>query len=251
MNKSDIGTILEPEINKGFSSEDIFFSLMALLILTTVFIGFARTYFLAGIFTAPLPAPIIHIHAVVFTTWILLLITQITLVSTNNVDIHRKLGIAGFVLALLVVVIGILAATNSLSRGFQPHGLPIDSKTFYIVPLSDILIFGTLIFFAYRARFKPANHKRLILIATIALMGAPTGRPPFAALTHHPHMDGVICWIFLLLVIGYDLWSTRKIKKVTIFAALLIIIVEQIRLPIGGTNAWHSFVAWVLSLPHM
>src|ERR1700722_11750279 len=39
-----------------------FFSSMALLMLATVFLGFARTYYLVGIFRAPLPSLIIHLH---------------------------------------------------------------------------------------------------------------------------------------------------------------------------------------------
>jgi hypothetical protein len=92
---------------------------MALLILGTVFLGFAKTYFLAGVFRAPLRNLLIHMHGAAFTSW-MLLITQILLVSVSRVDIHRKLGIAGFCLACLMVVLGTLAATNMLARGEPP-----------------------------------------------------------------------------------------------------------------------------------
>src|SRR5713101_4669261 len=206
-------------------SDDFFFAGMALLILVTVLVGFARTYFLAGIFRAPLPSIIIHIHGVVFSCWILLLIAQVSLVSAGRVDIHRKLGLFGFGLACLMIIMGVLAASNSLARGFSPPGSGIDPKTFYAIPISDILIFSTLIFFAYRARSNPPAHKRLILIATIALMDAPTGRPPFAAITGHPYMDGVFVMLFLLLVVGYDLWSTHKVQRATIWAGLFVVVV--------------------------
>ena len=39
--------------NHGY--ENLFFSSMAAVFLVTVFIGFARTYYLAGLFQAPLP----------------------------------------------------------------------------------------------------------------------------------------------------------------------------------------------------
>ncbi len=226
-------------------SDDVFFSGMALLILATVLVGFARTYFLAGVFRAPLPSVIVHIHGAVFSSWILLLIAQVSLVSAGRVDIHRRLGLVGFGLACLMVIMGFWAATNSLARGFAPPGSGIDPKTFYAIPLSDMLMFSTLIFFAYRARFSPSSHKRLILIATIALMDAPTGRPPFAAITGHPYMDGAFVWLFLLLVVAYDLWSTRKVHRATIWAGLFVIIIEQLRFPIGMTGAWHSLAAWV------
>ena len=77
---------------------------MALLILGTVFLGFAHSYYLAGIFRAPLPSLIVHINGAVFSCWILLFITQICLVSAGRVDIHRRLGLVGFLLACLLVV---------------------------------------------------------------------------------------------------------------------------------------------------
>ncbi len=126
---------------------------MALLMLATVFIGFARTYYLAGVFHAPLPSLIIHLHGAAFTCWILLLVTQASLASAGRVDIHRRLGIAGMLLACLMVIVGVLAATDLLVRGTGPPGR--DPQFFYIIPLTDMLIFGTLIFFAFRARSNP------------------------------------------------------------------------------------------------
>src|SRR5260370_940537 len=101
----------------GRRYDHLFFSAMALLMLATVFAGFARTYYLAGVFHAPLPNRIIHVHGAVFTCWILLLVTQVSLVSAGRVDIHRRLGIAGVVLACLMVIVGVLAANDLLMRG--------------------------------------------------------------------------------------------------------------------------------------
>src|SRR5467141_3375498 len=147
----------------GCRYDHLFFSAMALLILATVFVGFAPTYYLAGMFHAPLPSLIIHLHGAAVTCWILLLVTQTSLVSAGRVDIHRRLGIAGFLLACLMVILGVLAATDGLVRQAGPAGR--DPQFFYIIPLTDMLIFATLIFFAFRARSNPPAHKRLILVA--------------------------------------------------------------------------------------
>jgi hypothetical protein len=228
--------------------DNYFFSGMALLILATVLVGFARTYFLAGVFRAPLPSLIIHIHGAVFSSWILLLIAQTALVTAGRVDIHRRLGLLGFGLACLMVTLGVLAATNSLARGFSPPGSPFDPKTFYAIPIVDMLVFATLVFFAYRARFNPAAHKRLILIATISLMDAPTGRPPFAAITAHPFLGSTFVAIFLLLLVAYDLWSTRKVHRATLFAGLFVLIAQQLQVPLGNTAAWHTVATWAQTL---
>lgn len=59
---------------RGF--EHVFFASMALVMLVTVFVAFAHTYYLAGLFPAPLPSPITYIHGAVFSTWLLLLVAQ-------------------------------------------------------------------------------------------------------------------------------------------------------------------------------
>jgi hypothetical protein len=228
--------------------DNYFFSAMALLILATVFVGFARTYFLAGVLRAPLPSLIIHIHGAVFSSWILLLIAQISLVSAGRVDIHRRLGLAGFGLACLMVILGVLAASNALDRNFAPPGSPFDPKTFYAIPIGDMVIFATLVFFAFRARFNPSAHKRLILIATFALLDAPTGRPPFTVITARPFFDSVFVWAFLLLLVAYDLWSMRKVHRATIWAGAFVVVMEQLRVPIGNTAVWHTFATWAQTL---
>jgi hypothetical protein len=154
--------------------DHVFFSGTA--VAGTVFVGFARTYYLAGVFHAPLPSLIIHLRGSVFSCWILLLVAQTSLVSAGRVDLHRRLGIAGFLLACLMVVMGVLAATDTLLRNGGPPGG--DPQAFYIVPMTDMVIFATLIFFAFRSRSNSATHKRLILIATIGLSIAAIARWP-------------------------------------------------------------------------
>src|ERR1041385_1012392 len=108
---------------------------MALLFFATVFLGFAPTYYLARGVQASPPRLIIHLHGAAFSCWILLLVTQTSLVSAGRVDIHRRLGIAGFFLACLMVILGVLAATDSLVR---QSGAPArDVRSFYIIPRSE------------------------------------------------------------------------------------------------------------------
>ena len=225
-----------------------FFPAMALLMLATVFFGFARSYFLAGLFKAPLPNWLIHVHGAAFSAWILLLIAQTSLVAANRVDVHRKLGLAGFGLACVMVLLGIMAATDSLRRAFGGAGA-LDPKTFYIIPFTDMAIFATLIFFAFRARTNPPAHKRLILVATTALTIAAVARWPIGFIQHNPIWVAVLCtYGFLLLLVGYDLRTTGKVHRVTIWASVFLIVVQQVRVPLGQTAAWHAFATWAQNL---
>jgi len=224
-------------------ADRVFFSGMILLLWASVLFGFAKTYFLAGMVHAPLPNRLIHIHGAVFTLWMVLLFVQSALISARRVRWHKALGLFGFALALFMIVIGPIAATDSLRRGIAPEGL--DSKTFYVIPLTAIAMFAVLVFFAYRMRRKPAVHKRLILIATIDIAGAAFARWPIAILQEKPPLLNLVTLAFLLLIVGYDLISLRRVQKSTIWASLFVMVVQLVRVPIGFTPAWHSFATWM------
>ena len=226
----------------GRRFDHLFFTSMTLVMLVTVFVGFAHTYYLAGVFRAPLPSPIIHIHAAVFSCWILLLVAQTSLVSAGRVDIHRRLGMAGFVLACLMVVLGVVASTDTLARG-GPAGR--DSQMFYIVPLTDILLFAIPLYFAFRTRTDPPAHKRFVYISTIGLLTPAIARLPFAFVFRKSPVVALLAESFLFILVGYDLWSTRRIHRATLWCGLLLVLVLQTRFQIGRTAAWHTFAAWV------
>ena len=110
-----------------------------------------------------------------------------------------------------------------------------------------MVIFGTLVFFAFRDRFDPPSHKRLILIATIALMGAAINRWPFAAIQQSPFLIMGINDAFLLFLVAYDLLALHRVHRSTICGGLFFIIVQQLELPIGRTVVWQNFATWVLN----
>jgi hypothetical protein len=229
----------------GRRFDHVFFTGMALVMLVTVFVGFAHTYYLAGLFRAPLPSRIIQIHGAVFSCWILLLVAQTSLVSAGRVDIHQRLGVAGFFLGCLMIVLGVMAATDSLARG-APAGR--DPQMFFIIPITDILLFAVPLYFAFRTRLDPPTHKRFIYIATIALLTPAIARLPFAFVFRKSSVVALLADGFVLALVGYDLWSTRRIHRATLWAGSLLIFVLQIRVPIGNTAAWHAFAASVRHL---
>ena len=229
----------------GRRFDHVFFPGVAWVMLITVLVGFGPTYYFAGLVRAPLPSLAIHVHAVVFSSWILLLIVQTSLVAGGRVDLHRRMGMAGAVLASLVVIVGLWAATDMLVRG-GPVGR--DPRAFYIVTLSNIVAFGTLFLFAFRARFNPAAHKRIMLVATTALMPAAITRWHLAIVYRKAPVAIRFSYIFLLLLMVYDLWATRRIYRATLWASAFLIALHEAVFPIGGTAIWHAFAGWVQSV---
>lgn len=228
-------------------ADDLFFSSMAAVSLIVVFVGFARTYFLAGMLRAPLPNLLVHIHGGVFTLWIVLFISQIWLVASRRVDLHRYLGLLGFGLAAVMIALGLLTASDRLARHVaQPGADTIEEvRAFYAIPVADILMFSTFVYFGYRYRFRPGWHKRLMLFATLSLLDAGFDRWP----VFDPYplvLVNLICFTpLVLLILGYDWWSTGKLQRLTLWSTLFLVAVQEIRHPIGRTAAWQSFATWV------
>lgn len=223
---------------------------MALLLLATVFVGFAPTYYLAGIVPTPepggimLPSAIVRVHAVVATVWMLLFAAQVALVAARRVHLHRRLGVLGALVACAMVVTGFMAGTDTLVRNVPP-GL---SEVLYIVNVSMVAVFAVLIAFAFRYRNTPAAHKRLILVANIAILFAPLIRFPAAFLYHNLFAATRASYVFLLPVILYDLWSIRRIHPATLWSSAFLVFVYELRFVVAETAPWRAFAAWMKSV---
>ena len=84
------------------SRERLFYIGMVIAIVITVFAGFSRTFYLRPYFQTQALIPLLILHGVVFSSWIVLLVTQTTLVATKRMRTHMRLGIAGGLLASLI-----------------------------------------------------------------------------------------------------------------------------------------------------
>jgi hypothetical protein len=144
-----------------------------------------------------------------------------------------------------MIVLGVVAATDALARGAPVNR---DPQMFYIIGLTDILLFAVPLYFAFRTRSDPPAHKRFIYIATIALLTPAIARLPFAFVYRKSSVVALVADSFLLVLVGYDLWATRRIHRATLWAGALLIFVLQIRFPTGKTAAWHAIAAWVQHL---
>jgi hypothetical protein len=224
--------------------EHLFFAGMAILLLATVFVGFAASYYLAGMVKAPLPSKIIHVHALAATCWMLLFAAQVLLVSAHRVDLHRRLGVIAVPLACAMIVTGLMAGADILRRGIPP-GL---EHLLFLINTNMVFVFAVLLAIAYRMRGVPSAHKRLIVIAHVALMFAGFIRWPVEFLHHNIPAAARAPYCFLILLVLYDLWSTRRIHPVTLWASALLIFVFEVQFFVAETMAWRSFATWVRSI---
>ena len=166
---------LPPKQLPGRRYDRYFFAAITFALLITAFAGFAPTYYLAGLTSAKLPAPIVHVHAVLQSAWMLLLLVQMLLVSAKRVPLHRKLGIAGFLLATVMVPVAVILVANQLHRYASQGDAAL---SFSLVPMWEVANFAVLAGSAFALRKHPTAHKRLIILATIAMMPAAISRIP-------------------------------------------------------------------------
>jgi hypothetical protein len=222
-----------------------FFFGMILLQIGVVVIGFGPTYYFAGGPRAPLPSVVVHIHAAVFTTWMLLLLVQTGLVSAGRINWHRKLGVAGFLLACLMIVMAVLVAADEAVR-VKP--LPNSESVLSLLafPFEAAFEFAILIGFAFALRKNRAAHKRLIVIATAGVTSPAFFRWHVPILFHSTFADRGATYLFLLLLAAYDLWSTHRLHRATIWGSAFAVFMGQVVVRIvQPTPPWHAFMHWV------
>ena len=220
---------------------------MSIALVITVFAGFSRTYYLRPYFTSEPLIPLLHLHGFVFTSWLVLFVTQTTLVAAHRTDIHRRLGVAGGVIAVLMVVLGVTTALIRARQGATP--LPgVSPLSFLVVPLGDMLVFPILVGAGFYYRRRPDVHKRLMLLATVSILAAAIARLPFALMQAGPPAFFGLTDLFVAACVLYDLITLRRVHRATLLGGLLIVASQPLRLMLGGTHVWLSFAGWLVNL---
>jgi len=213
-----------------------------------VLAGFARSYYLKGFFGTPaLPSLLVQLHGLVMTSWVVLFVTQVSLVATGRTRIHQRLGVFGAILAALIVIVGVLTAIAGAARGATP-GPP--ALQFLVVPLVDMLVFATLVGTAlYLRRRRLDIHKRLMLLAAVNLLTPAIARIPL----HFIETGGALAFfgltdVCLLACVAFDTVKNRRLHPVFLWGTLLIIASQPLRLMLAGTDVWMRFATTLVGL---
>jgi len=202
------------------NADRLFFTGMALAAALTMYLGFLPSYFGRS---AALPAltPLYQIHGALFTAWVALLVAQTALVASGRTGIHRKLGIAGAVLAAVIFVLGVAVSIETLRRNGAPPGG--DPRKFFAIPLGDILVFGALAAAAVLQQRQAQAHKRLMLLATISLLTAAVGRfLRQIGLGGAPNLFYGTD-VFVLALVLYDLAARGRVHPATLWGGALVV----------------------------
>lgn len=221
-----------------------------LLVLVIVFAGFAPTFYLKGLFGKPPLSNLLFAHGIVMSTWIALLVVQTALVESGRTDLHRRLGVAGIGVAVLLVVVGAAAALDAARRGFSPSPL-VTPLMFLAIPLVDLLVFSILVGTAVAKRRKSATHKRLMLLATVGMLTPAVARLPIDALKQVglPAFFGVTI-ACVLLVVAIDTVRHRRLHPAFGWGAALVIAAVPARIALAQSDGWVSIAGRLVALLH-
>ena len=217
---------------------------MAVALVITVFAGFSRTFYLRPMFHPEPLMPLLYVHGFIFTLWIALLLTQTTLIATQRTRTHMRLGIAGMLLASLMIVIGTVTAIVR-AKGASP--IPgVNPLSFLTIPLGDMLVFMILVGSAFYFRRRLEIHKRLMLLATIAILPAAVARLPFAFIQQYgPLAFFGLSDLFIVPCLLYDISTRGRPHRATVLGGALIVLSHPLRLIVGTTHAWLAFATWL------
>jgi len=243
---------------------DPFFFGLSIVLLLTVLAGFLPTLYLRAFHDLPPLPGHLHVHGAILTGWFVWLVVQTSLIRTNRVAHHRRLGALGSILGLAVVFAGPLATFNLVPR-IRAAGLNLDmdvsalgvsglgsamsiarflSGTVIWPNIASVVTFAVLLLAALLFRRRSDTHKRLMMLASISIVG-----PALARISRWPGLGGeqglfipLALVLLLLAVVLHDVVLTKRVHGATWLGAAFVVLMTFGGLAIGASQFGEKFV---------
>jgi hypothetical protein len=225
-------------------------------------LGFVPTYWAPMATGAAAPHPAVHVHAAALYCWLALHTYQAWLAGRGALAKHRALGLAGISLATVVTVTFLLVGLESGLRA-TAAGFGAEMRAFLIVTLAGAVTFAVLVALAIANVRRPEVHKRLMLAASVSLLGAPIARwlmvflapqqtaevgfavPPPVVFSVPPALIGDL---ILVAAIVFD-WRVRgRVHPALAWATAGVVAVHVLSVPISETATWDAIARAFLAL---
>lgn len=211
----------------------------ALAGLAAAIVGFSSTFFLPslrGEFRAP---PVVYIHGAFAFGWLVLLVAQTQLVRIRRVQWHRRLGVVGASCAAGLVLTGVPVGLWATRRDLDA-GLGDVARGQYVNILIELAVFGGLVLAGVLKRHDREWHKRLLLLATISVLGPAwfRFRHLFPAVPHPLITFSLLADAVLLAVIGHELATRRRVHIAFVTVAPAMVAIHLAELFLSQSPPW-------------
>jgi len=211
-------------------------------------VGFAQTYYLKVLFGTPPLRLLLHVHGIVMTSWIVLFFVQVRLIAVGHRDLHRRLGVAGAVLAGLALVLGAAVALSQGHLHLINNDPAVDPPlVFLLVPLGVLLLFGTFVTAAILLRRRADYHKRLMVLACLSILPPGIDRLPFHFVQYADQsiLFGIndLC---VFICVAYDTFKQHRLHPAWVWGGALILSLQILTLMVRHTDAWLRIAGWML-----
>jgi hypothetical protein len=150
-----------------------FYPAIATAIAALVFAGFTPSFYARDWSGAPLATPA-ALHGVAGTVFVLVFVAQSWLIAAAREAVHRKLGLAGAVVAAAFVLSGIAVTVRLEQTHVGESGRVLAAHVW--TNAAPLAAFALLVAVGVWQRNIAARHKRLMLFAAIVLLPPATGR---------------------------------------------------------------------------
>ncbi len=162
------------------SSTHLLYAGAAFLLLVATFLGFQQFYLHGRAFPGrellPQARLLLIAHGVAMSGWIILFLVQTLLIVGANRRLHMTLGRIGAGLAVAMVALGWLVPVAVTRHGPEFPLWGLTRRQFMAIPLISITLFGAFVAIGVWNRRRPEIHRPMMLLATLAIVGAATDR---------------------------------------------------------------------------
>jgi hypothetical protein len=199
-----------------------------------VLLGFWPFY--SGLFTGAERAhPIIYVHAAVFSGWLALLLAQVWLVFRRRVATHRRLGRFGILYGTAILLSGIVTGFAFPALRVRDGTMTLDEAAgFLVLPIGDILLFGGFFIAGILARRRRESHRRLMILAAVALIFPGAAR---FALPAGPLAILGLWLVPLVAAMLHDVWVDGRVHRLY-WMGLAVLVAAFSRIALMEAEAW-------------
>ena len=225
----------------------VFYVAMSGVLLLSVLVGFAPTLYLRLLFKVP-PIPVyLYVHGAVLTAWFVTLFVQTTLVAAGRTHVHRQLGIAGSILAVAVVAMSLVTVLR-VPAHWQSLGIDVLSDPYVAglvwLDLAAVVDFSTFVALAIYLRCRADVHKRLMLLASLCIVGPAIGRigqfTVFGGFGRAVNLASLIA--LPMALIAYEWLSRRRMHFVTVVGVVVYFVSLFAPIAIGASAFARSLI---------